>query len=195
MSRILVLYELLKLAHLVGAGLLGGGLIGVWLSDLRSRQIPDLRQLSGAIHDIPILYNWIVIPGGVLLLVSGVWLIVLLYGGWGFLRVPWLAGMASLFAFEFIEGNTITRTYVKKVRRITGLALKAGHITSELDAARHAHVPTFMHFLHLPLFVVIVSLGIVRPATWTLVASGTIFSLLIATVLSIAVRRMYTWKA
>jgi uncharacterized membrane protein len=187
MSDISALYASLKLAHLLGAGLVGGGLIGVLLSDLRSRQIPDLRQISFAIHDIPTLYNWFVIPGSVLLLVSGVWLIVLLYSGWEFLRVPWLTGMAFLFAFEFLEANTITRTYLMKLRWITRRALKAGHITAELEAARHAHVPTFMHFLHLPLFLVIVSLGVVRPVTWTLFTSGTVLSVLIATVLSIAV--------
>jgi len=189
-----VLYELLNLAHLIGAGLVGGGLIGVWLSDLRSRRLPDLRQFSVAIHDIPLLYYWIVVPGAILLLMSGVWLIVMFYGGWGFLRIPWLAGMASLSAFGFIEGSTITHTYAMKLQRITGLALKAGHITPELEAVRQARVPTFMHFIHLPLFLVIVSLGIVRPATWTLFVSGTAFSLLIATVLSIAVPRINTWK-
>jgi len=190
-----VLHELLNLAHLVGAGLVGGGLIGVWLSELRSRRIPDLRQFSVAIHDIPILYYWIVIPGAILLLISGVWLIVQFYGGWGILRVPWLAGMVALFAVELIEGNTITGTHVMKLRRITRRALEAGHITPELEAARHARVPTFVHFLHLPLFLVIVSLGIARPVTWTLFAFGTTLSLLIATVLSIAVPRIYPWKA
>jgi hypothetical protein len=32
-------YTLLKFAHTLGAILMGAGLIGVWLSDLRSRQL------------------------------------------------------------------------------------------------------------------------------------------------------------
>jgi uncharacterized membrane protein len=103
------LYTLLKLAHVVGAVLIGGGLIGVWVSDLRSRQIRDLPRFS--------------------------------------------------------------------------------------EAARHAGVPTFTHFLDLPLFLVIVSLGVVRPTSWALFVSGTAVSLFIAAVLSIAVPRMYKWKA
>jgi hypothetical protein len=35
-------------------------------------------------------------------------LILTVYGGWAFLGMPWLTGMVALFAFEFIEGNTIT---------------------------------------------------------------------------------------
>ena len=194
MSDISVLYASLKLAHLLGAGLVGGGLIGVWLSDLGARRTRDLRRFSIAIHDIPVIYNRIVIPGAILLLVSGVWFVVSFYSGWGLLRIPWLAGMASLFVFELLEGSTITRIYLMKLRPITGRALESGHITSELEAARHAHVPTFMHFLRLPLFLVTVSLGIFRPTTWTLFVSGAVVSVLTATALSIAVPRMYARK-
>jgi uncharacterized membrane protein len=177
-----VLYALLKLAHVVGAVLIGGGLIGVWLSDLRSRQIRDLPRFSEAVRNIAVFYDGIVVPGAILLLVSGTWLILQFYNGWAFLSVPWLAGMVFLFAFEFIEGNTITRVYFMKLRRITGRALEAGHITPELEAARHAQVPTFTHFLDLPLFLVIVSSGVVRLVSWTLFFSGTVVSLLIAAV-------------
>ncbi len=158
-----MLFALLKLAHVLGAVLIGGGLIGVWLSDLRSRQIRDLPQFSEAVRNIAVFYDGIVVPGAILLLVSGTWLIAQFYNGWVILSLPWLAGMVFLFAFEFIEGNTVTRVYFMKLRRITAGALEAGHITPELEAARHANVPTFTHFLDLPLFLVIVSLGVVRP--------------------------------
>jgi len=190
-----VLYAALKLAHVIGAVLIGGGLIGVWLSDLRSRQIRDLPQFSEAVRNIAVFYDGIVVPGAILLLVSGAWLIVKFYNGWAFLGVPWLAGMVFLFVIEFIEGNTITRVYFMKLRRVTGRALEAGHITPELEAARHAHVPAFTHFLDSPLFLVIVSLGVLRPASWTLFVSGTVVSLFIAAALSIVVPRMYEWKA
>jgi len=104
-------YPLLKYAHLLGAILMGAGLIGVWLADLRSRQLRDLTAFSEAVRNIAVFYDGVVVPGALLLLGSGAWLIVSVYGGWGFLQVPWLLGMVLLFAFEFIEGNTVTRIY------------------------------------------------------------------------------------
>ena len=35
-------YDMLKLVHVVGAVLIGAGLVGVWGSDMRSRQVRDL---------------------------------------------------------------------------------------------------------------------------------------------------------
>jgi hypothetical protein len=56
------------------------------------------------------------VPGALLLLGSGTVLTIDLYG-WDFLTAPWLAGMVGLFAFEFIEGNTVTRLYFLRLRR------------------------------------------------------------------------------
>lgn len=39
-------YALLKLAHILSAILIGAGLIGVWVSELRSRQVRDLAAVS-----------------------------------------------------------------------------------------------------------------------------------------------------
>ena len=33
------------------------------------------------------------------------------WGRWGFMQYPLLAGRFCLFALEFVEGNTITRVY------------------------------------------------------------------------------------
>jgi uncharacterized membrane protein len=98
-------YGLLKFFHLLGAVLMGGGLIGVWMADLRSRQLHELKPFSEAVRNIAVFYDGLVVPGALLLLASGTWLIVDFYGGWNFLQFPWLAGMVGLFAFEFIEGN------------------------------------------------------------------------------------------
>lgn len=102
-------YTLLKFAHVLGAILIGGGLIAVWLSDLRSRQLRELPQFSEAVRNITVFYDGVVVPGALLLLVSGMWMIIEFFDGWNFVKIPWLAGMVFLFAFEFIEGNTITR--------------------------------------------------------------------------------------
>ena len=44
--------------------------------------------------------------------------------------------MVLLFAFEFIEGNTITRLYFMRLRRLTRQALGVGRATLELARAR-----------------------------------------------------------
>lgn len=187
-------YALLKFIHVLGAILIGGGLIAVWLSDLRSRQLRELPQLSEAVRNIAVFYDGVVVPGAILLLVSGTWMIVEFFDGWGFVRIPWLAGMAFLFAFEFIEGNTITRLYFMRLRRLTGDALKAGAFTPALERARAEHLPTFTHFLDLPLLFLIVALGVIKPDTWTLFIAGSAIAVLIAAILTLCIPRLYPWN-
>jgi hypothetical protein len=103
---------------------------------------------------------------------SGTWLIVTVYGGWAFLGMPWLAGMVALFTFEFVEGNTITRLYFMRLRRLTTAALAQGSTTQALERARQEQLPTFTHFLDLPILFVIVALGAMRPNTWALFLVG-----------------------
>ena len=184
-------YPLLKFIHLLGLTLMGAGLIGVWYADLRARQVRDLPLLAEAIRTIAVLYDGLVVPGALLLLGSGTWLIVTTYGGWGFLGMPWLAGMVGLFAFEFVEGNTVTRLYFMRLRRLSRDALARGRMTPALAAARHEHVPTFTHFLDLPLLFVIVALGAARPTTWTLFAVATLLAVLVAAALTLVVPRLY----
>jgi quinol monooxygenase YgiN len=43
-------YGILKFVHVLGAVLMGGGLIGVWIADLRSRQLSELKPLSEAVR-------------------------------------------------------------------------------------------------------------------------------------------------
>ena len=186
-------YQLLNLLHVIGAILIGAGLIGVWMSDLRSRQVQDLASFAEAVRNIAVFYDGIVVPGAVLLLASGAWMIVTYHGGWAFLEVPWLAGMVALFAFEFIEGNTITRIYFMRLRRITRAALAGGHFTPELIAARGEGVPTFTHFLDLPILLLIVMLGSLKHDTWSLFFAGSAVAIGIATLLTVAIPRLYPW--
>jgi uncharacterized membrane protein len=188
-------YLLLKFGHILGAILLGGGLIGVWISDLRSRQVRDLKPFVVATRNIAVFYDGVVVPGALLLAVSGAWLIVEFFGGWNFFRLPWLAGMVALFAFEFIEGNTITRLCFMKLGRLARVALERGSVTPELQQARAEPLPTFTHFLDLPLLFVIVALGAMKPDTWTLFMVGTIVAVLLALVLTAIVPRLYPWYA
>ena len=101
-------------------------MIGVFLADIRTRQVKTLPVFAEAVRNIALFYDGLVVPGALLLLGSGTWMIIEFYGGWGFLEVPWLAGMVLLFAFEFVEGNTITRLYFMRLRRLSEEALRQG---------------------------------------------------------------------
>ena len=184
-------YPLLKFIHLLGLTLMGAGLIGVWYADLRSRQVRDLLLIAEGVRTIAVLYDGLVVPGALLLLGSGSWLIVTTYGGWAFLGMPWLAGMVALFAFEFVEGNTVTRLYFLRLRRLSQEALALKEMTPTLAAARREHVPTFTHFLDIPILFVIVALGAARPDTWMVFAVGTVLAVLAAAALTIVVPRLY----
>ena len=186
-------YSLLKFFHILGAVLIGGGLIGVWMADLRSRQLRELTLFSEAVRNIAVFYDGLVVPGALLLLISGTWMIVNFYGGWSFLQIAWLAGMVALFAFEFIEANTITRLYFMRLRRLTRSALDAGHVTPELQRARGEIVPTFTHFLDLPLLFLTIALGSMQPTTWTLFFAGSFAAVALATLLTLVIPRLYPW--
>lgn len=188
------MYPVLKFLHLLGLVLMGAGLIGVWYTDLRSRQLRELSNFAEAVRSIAVLYDGLVVPGALLLLGSGTWLIVTTYGGWAFLGMPWLAGMVALFAFEVIEGNTITRLYFMRLRRATREALDRGQVTTALEEARREHVPTFTHFLDLPILFVIVMLGAMRPNTWTLFITGTAVALAAAAILTLVIPRLYPFE-
>jgi hypothetical protein len=185
-----MLYGLLRFAHFAGLVLIGAGLIGVFLADLRTRQARTLPVFAEAVRNIALCYDGLVVPGALLLLGSGAWLIGVFYG-WGFMAEPWLAGMVLLFAFEFVEGNTITRLYFLRLRRETRAALAAGGFTAELERLRAEQVPTFTHFLDLPLLMVIVSLGALRPTDWSHFAVGCAAGFVVAGALTFTLPRLY----
>ncbi len=53
-------YSILKYLHVLGAVLMGAGLVGVWLADLRSRQHRDLIRFSEAVRYIAVFYDGVV---------------------------------------------------------------------------------------------------------------------------------------
>jgi hypothetical protein len=81
-------YVLLRFAHLIGLMLMSAGLIGVFVPDMRSRQVRDVKLLAQAVTFIAVFYDGLVVPGALLLLASGTWLIISYYGGWQFLKTP-----------------------------------------------------------------------------------------------------------
>lgn len=186
-------YELLKFAHILGVVLIGAGLIGVWMADLRSRQLTESKPFVEAVRNIAVFYDGLVLPGALLLGASGLWMIVAYYDGWGFLKMPWLVGMVGWFLFEFIEGNTVTRIFFMRLRRLTREALEVGHFTPELQHARGELVPSFTHFLDLPALFLIIAQGAIKPTTWTMFLVGSIVAIAIATLLTIVIPRLYPW--
>ncbi|HEX6093631.1 MAG TPA: DUF2269 family protein [Dongiaceae bacterium] len=186
-------FLLLRFAHLVGLMLMSAGLIGVFVADMRSRQVLDLKLFAQAVTFIAIFYDGLVVPGALLLLASGTWLIVSYYDGWQFLEVPWLVGMVTLFALELIEGNTITRLYFMRLRRLARAALAAEQITPELARARAEQLASFTHFLDIPILLVIVSLGALRPSGWTQFVIGTAIAVAAASLLNYFIPRIYPW--
>jgi hypothetical protein len=190
----MMLYSIMRFVHLLGLVLMSAGLIGVWYADLRARKVRALPVFAEAVRQIAVFYDGLVVPGALLLLGSGVWLIINVYGGWAFLDVPWLVGMVALFAFEFIEGNTITRLYFLKLRRLTRVALEQKSPTPELIRARREHIPTFTHFLDLPVLFVIVALGAMRPPSWSFFLTGMVLAVMAATLLTVTMPRLYPFE-
>jgi hypothetical protein len=176
-------YVLLRFAHL----------IGVFVADMRSRQVPDVKLLAQAVTFIAVFYDGLVVPGALLLLASGTWLIISYYGGWQFLKTPWLVGMVILFGLEFIEGNTITRLYFMRLWRLARLAVTEGRVTPELAHARAGHLASFTHFLDIPILLVIVSLGALRPSDWTQFVIGIVLAVAAASLLNYFIPRLYPW--
>jgi hypothetical protein len=93
-------YLLLRLVHIIGFISLGGGLLAVFVSELRAYRTADVNGFAEAAWYTATFYDALVAPGAVLVGLSGLFLIFEL--GIGFLSEPWLVGMWGLFLFEFI---------------------------------------------------------------------------------------------
>ena len=81
-------YPLLRLGHIVGFVLLGGGLLAVFVSELRAYRTSDVHRFAEAAWYTATFYDALVLPGAVLVAVSGLLLIFEL--GLGIFGEPWL---------------------------------------------------------------------------------------------------------
>jgi hypothetical protein len=81
-----------------------------------------------------------------------------------------------------------------RLRRLTTAALVRGASTPELERARQEHLPTFTHFLDLPILFVIVALGAMRPNTWSLFLAGVTLGVAAAAVLTLVIPRLYPFR-
>jgi uncharacterized membrane protein len=181
-------YLLLRLGHIVGFILLGGGLLAVFVSELRAHTADDVHVFAEAAWYTAIFYDALALPGALLVGLSGLLLIFEL--GLGFFEEPWLVGMWGLFLFEFVEGNTITRIEYRRTLRQSRKALAEGHLTPELrDQARNV-LGQFTHFLDVPLFAVIVYCGAMRPTTLGRVIVAILIAVALAAALTFVVPRL-----
>jgi hypothetical protein len=92
--------------------------------------------------------------------------------------------MVVLFGLEFIEGNTITRLYFMRLRGLARAAVAEGRVTPELADARAEQLASFTHFLDIPILLVIVSLGALRPSDWRQFVIGVALAVAAASLLN-----------
>jgi hypothetical protein len=124
----------------------------------------------------------------VLVVLSGLLLIFQL--GLGFFREPWLVGMWGLFLFEFIEGNTITRVQFQRTLRRSRALLEEGRLTTQDREEARTLLGRVTHFLDVPLFLVIVYCGTVRPDRWTSVLAAVAAAVVAAAILTVGVPKL-----
>jgi hypothetical protein len=79
------------------------------------------------------------------------------------------------------------------LRRLTRSALDAGDVTPELRQARGELMPTFTHFLDLPILFLIIAFGAAQPTTWTLFFAGSFAAVTLATLLTLVIPRLHPW--
>jgi uncharacterized membrane protein len=181
-------YLLLRLLHIVGFIILGGGLLAVFVSELRAYRSADINRFAEAARYTATFYDGLVLPGAVLVGLSGAFLIFEL--GLGLFTEPWLVGMWGLFLFEFIEGNTITRGQFQRTLRRSREALATGRLTGPDREEARTLLGRVTHFLDVPLFLVIVYCGAMRPDSWAHVLAAIAVALVATMILTVAVPKL-----
>lgn len=182
------LYLLLRLAHILGFILLGGGLLAVFVSELRAYGSRDVHVFAEAAWYTAAFYDGLVVPGALLVGGSGLWLILEL--GLGFFSEPWVVGMWGLFLFEFVEGNTITRVQFRRALKRSRAALEAGRLTATDRREARTLLGRATHFLDVPLFLAIVYCGALRPTSWAAVLTAILLALVASVALTYLVPRL-----
>jgi hypothetical protein len=87
----------------------------------------------------------------------------------------------------------LTRLYFVRLRRLTRQALEEGRVTPGLARARGERLASFTHFLDIPILLVIVSLGVLRPDNWTQFVVASAIAVAAAMALNSIVPRLYPW--
>jgi uncharacterized membrane protein len=181
-------YALLRFAHAVGFVALGGGLLAVFVAELRAYRTRDVGRFAEAAWYTATFYDGLVVPGAIVVGVSGLLLVLEL--GLGFFDAPWLVAMWVLFLLELVEGNTVTRVQFRRTLRRSQAALEAGRLTPEAREEARTPIGRFTHFLDLPVLLVILYCGMARPESWGAVLTAIAAALAAAIALSALVPRL-----
>ena len=97
----------------------------------------------------------------------------------------------GLFLFEFIEGNTITRLQFRKTLRSSREASERTDVLSEeIREEARSLINQIVHFLDIPMTVVIIYCGTVRPDSWAQVLTAIALALLVTALLVFFVPRL-----
>lgn len=182
------LYTLLRYLHFIGFIFIGGGLLAVWVSEWRGYSAKRPVIFAEAAFYTAILYDFVVVPGALIILVTGP--LMIWPAGFSYFDTPWLTGMWGLFLSEFIEGNTITRVQFRRTLRVSRSVVEGEPLTEEIRSRARTLIGRFTHFLDIPLFSVIVYCGVARPDSWQQVASAIGIAIATALVLMFLVPRL-----
>jgi uncharacterized membrane protein len=164
------LYQLLRYLHYIGFMFIGGGLLAVWVSEWRGYSATRTVLFAEASYYTAILYDFVVVPGALLQIVTGPLLIWKL--GVGYFELPWLTAMWCLFLFEFIEGNTITRVQFRRTLKVSKALPEDQPLTEAKREEARTLLGRFVHFLDIPMVSVIVYCGVVRPDSWLVIGGA-----------------------
>jgi hypothetical protein len=80
-----------------------------------------------------------------------------------------------------------------RLRRLARAALAEKRVTPELADARAEQLASFTHFLDIPILLLIVSLGALRPSDWTQFVIGIVIAVAVASLLNYFIPRLYPW--
>lgn len=181
-------YWLLRFLHIVGFILLGGGLLAVFISEARAYRTDNVHQFAEAAWYTATFYDALAVPGALLVGLSGLWLTLELK--LDLIAEPWLVGMWSLFLFELIEGNTVTRAQFRRTLRHSRAALATGRLSAGDREQARTWLGQVTHFLDIPLFLAIVYCGAARPGSWLQVMTATAGALVAAAILTATIPRL-----
>jgi len=176
------LYPLLRLLHFAGFISLGGGLLAVFASEWRAYRTDGAMAFAEAARYTAAFYQTMVLPGAILIGVSGP--LLMRHLGLGIFDAPWLVGMWGLFVFEFLEGNTVTRIQFRRTLRLSQALVRSTSLAEEERLGQIAH------FLDIPLFSAIIYCGVMRPSHWGPVGTAIGIGLIMAGLLTVLVPRM-----
>ncbi len=176
-------YLALKFLHIFSLILLSAGVIAAFCTDRRARRSHSVFSIAEACRYERQFGLSLVLPGALLLGLSGTLLVLAL--DVGFFGTPWVTGMWILFVFEFLEGNTITFSHGRRRLLLAEDAETRGHITPELQQELGRTIGAFTRFLDLPLGALMISLGIFRPSSWSFFVVGVALSVGAALLLTV----------